>query len=80
MKKDRMTYLAEPSEAKDEMDFYRTAALYAMQGFIENPVKTEMAAILTMPKVFAEECFKIADAMLEKYRERKKNLEEWTEQ
>ena len=58
----------------DERRFYENAALYAMQGFIESPVKAETAISVAVPEILAEESFKVADAMLEKYREKMKKF------
>lgn len=45
-----------------------------MQGFIESPVKAETAISVAAPEILAEESFKVADAMLEKYREKMKRF------
>jgi hypothetical protein len=58
----------------DEWRFYENAALYAMQGFMESPIKAETAISVAVPEVLAEESFKVADAMLEKYREKMKKF------
>lgn len=58
----------------DERRFYENAALYAMQGFIESPIKAETAIGVAAPEILAEESFKVADAMLDKYREKMKKF------
>ena len=41
-----------------------------MQGFIESLVKAETVIGMAIPDILVEELFKVADAMLKKYREK----------
>lgn len=59
---------------KSEQIFYENAAIYAMQGFMECMLKSEAMISVIAPEVLAEESFKVADAMLKKYREKIKTL------
>lgn len=59
---------------KNEQIFYENAAINAMQGFMECTLKSEAMISVIAPEVLAEESFKVADAMLKKYREKIKTL------
>lgn len=52
---------------EDEQAFYRNAALYAMQGFIESAMKVEG---VVSPELLAEDAFVVADAMLKTYKKK----------
>lgn len=53
-----------------ELAFWESAALNAMQGFMESQIKAESALGVIMPDALARESFRVADAMLEEYRRR----------
>lgn len=58
-----------------EEEFYQNAALQAMQGLMEVGVGKLGLLVDAFPDFLAEHSFRIADKMLEKYKERKQQIE-----
>lgn len=54
----------------NEIRFWESAALNAMQGLMESQIKAESAIGVVAPDIPARESFRIADTMLEEYSRR----------